>query len=78
MMAGDFNINHNLRHTDAFKELKQIKYDFNLTQLVKSNTGISRNSVTCIDLIFPNVNHIYIYFIVGLSRTQSVIMKLFT
>ena len=61
-------INYNLLHTNDLKLLKQIEHDFDLIQLIVTNKCITRNSATCIDLLFSNVNQV-------LHRTQSVIMR---
>ena len=58
IMTGDFNINYNLRHSDSFKQLKDIEHVFNLVQIVESNTRVTHNSSTRIDLIFSNVEHV--------------------
>ena len=58
VILGDFNVNYNLRHTTAFKQLKAFEQDFNLTQLIQRSTRNNNISSTCIDLIFTNMEHI--------------------
>ena len=57
-ILGDFNINYNLRHTPAYKTLKNFERNFNLDQIIKSPTRIVKNSKTLLDLIFTNMDHI--------------------
>ena len=57
-ILGDFNINYNLRHTPAYKALKNFERNFNLDQIIKSPTRIVKNSKTLLDLIFTNMGHI--------------------
>ena len=57
-IAGDFNINYNLRHTPAFKALKTFERNFNLHQIIKSPTRIVKNSKSLLDLIFTYMDHI--------------------
>ena len=60
VIVGDFNVNYNLRHSAAFKQLKNFERNFNLLQLINTSTrqnGRSKNA-TCLDLIFTNMNHI--------------------
>ena len=58
VIVGDFNINYSLRHTQAFKLLKTLERDFNLTQLIQKPTRTNETSKSCIDLIFTNMEHI--------------------
>ena len=58
IMTGDFNINYNLRHADSFNLVKDLEHDFDLVQIIETNTRITRNSSTRIDLIFSNVCHV--------------------
>ena len=57
-IVGDFNINYNLRHTPAFKEIKNFERVFNLQQLIKSPTRITKNAKSYLDLIFTNMDHV--------------------
>ena len=57
-IVGDFNINYSLRHTPAFKSLKDFERTFNLDQIIKSPTRIVKNSKSCLDLIFTNIDYI--------------------
>ena len=61
IIAGDFNINYNLRHTESYKQLKLLEQDFGLTQIIKNNTRITKSCATCIDLILTNINYLYQY-----------------
>ena len=57
-IVGDFNINYSLRHTPAFKAIKNFERTFNLNQIIKSPTRIVKKSKTHLDLIFTNMDHI--------------------
>ena len=57
-ILGDYNINYNLRHTQAFKQLKDFEREFNLSQEIKVSTRIAKSSSTCIDLICTNMEYI--------------------
>ena len=57
-IMGDFNVNYSLRHTPAFKALKNFERNFNLDQIIKAPTRIVKNSKTHLDLIFTNMEHI--------------------
>ena len=39
VVVGDFNINYNLRHSDAFKILKDFEREFNLDQILLPQLG---------------------------------------
>ena len=58
IMTGDFNLNYNLRHADSFQLLKELERDFDLSQIIESNTRITSKSATRIDLIFTNVKYL--------------------
>ena len=58
VILGDFNVNYNLRHTSPFKLIKDFERNCNLTQLIKTSTRQGKNSNTCIDLIFTNMDHV--------------------
>ena len=57
-IVGDFNVNYNLRHTTAFKQLKTFERNFNLAQLINTSTRHNNKNATCLDLIFTNMNHV--------------------
>ena len=71
-LVGDFNINYNLRHTSAFKALKNFERDFNLTQIIKSPTRIVKNSKTHLDLIFTNIEHIISSIVLDLALSDHL------
>ena len=57
-VVGDFNINYNLRHTQPFKLIKNFERDFNLSQEINTSTRVTKNSSTCIDLVFTNMEYV--------------------
>ena len=57
-IMGDFNVNYNLRHTAAFKLIKDFEREFNLTQLIQGTTRHGNKNKSCLDLIFTNMDHI--------------------
>ena len=57
-IVGDFNINYNLRNSEAFKLIKDFEREFNLDQIIKTPTRITKKTSNCIDLIFSNVEYI--------------------
>ena len=57
-IVGDFNINYNLRHSNAFKIIKEFEREFNLSQVIKTSTRVTRTTSNCIDLIFTNMEYI--------------------
>ena len=57
-IVGDFNVDYNLRHTPAFKLLKDFEREFNFSQVINTSTRSSRTNASCLDLIFTNMNHI--------------------
>ena len=57
-VVGDFNINYNLRHSNAFKIIKDMEREFNLNQIIKSSTRVTQKTSNCIDLVFTNMEHI--------------------
>ena len=54
----DLNINYNLRHTQPFRLTKNYECQFNLSQEINTSTRITKNSSTCIDLVFTNMEYI--------------------
>ena len=58
VVVGDFNINYNLRHSNAFKIVKEFEREFNLDQIIKTSTRVTKTTANCIDLIFTNVEYI--------------------
>ena len=58
VIVGDFNVNYNLRHTPAFKLLKDFEREFNFSQIINTSTRQTRKTASCLDLIFTNMNHI--------------------
>ena len=59
VIAGDLNVNYNLRHTPAFKLLKDFERDFNFSQIIKAPTRHSKTNASCLDLIFTDMNYIF-------------------
>ena len=57
-IVGDFNINYNLRHSNAFKLIKEFEREFNFDQIIKTSTRITNRTSNCIDLIFSNLEYI--------------------
>ena len=58
IICGDFDINHNLRHTESFQLLKDFERYYILNQIIKDNTRITCKSSTRIDLILTNCSSI--------------------
>ena len=58
VIVGDFNVNYNLRHTPAFKLLKDFEREFNFSQIINTSTRQTNKSASCLDLIFTNMNHV--------------------
>ena len=58
LIAGDLNVNYNLRHSKQFEILKDFERKYNLTQLIKTPTRIVEGSKSLIDLIFTDVQYI--------------------
>ena len=59
ILAGDLNINYNLRHSRSFELLKNFERKYNLNQLIKAPTRIVEGSKSLIDLIFTDVEFIH-------------------
>ena len=57
-IVGDFDIDYNLRHTPAFKLLKDFEREFNFSQVINTSTRSTNRNASCIDLIFTNMNNI--------------------
>ena len=54
VVAGDLNVNYNLRHSKSFELLKNFERKYNLNQLIKRPTRIVEGSKSLIDLIFTD------------------------
>ena len=71
-VVGDFNINYNLRHSNAFKLIKYMEREFNLNQIIKTSTRVTQNTSNCIDLIFTNMEYIKEYGTLDMSISDHL------
>ena len=71
-IVGDFNINYSLRHTPAYKAIKNFERTFNLNQIIKSPTRIVKNSKTHLDLIFTNMDHIISFGVLDIAISDHL------
>ena len=51
-------MNYNLPYTPAFKLLKDFEREFNFSQIINTTTRQTRNSASCLDLVFTIMNYI--------------------
>ena len=51
---GDFNIDLNKTDSIGFGKLEELSDNFNLTNIVKSNTCFTKNNKSAIDLLLTN------------------------
>ena len=56
IIGGDFNVNF-LVNNKATRTLSTIMLKYNFHQLVRDATRVTRNSATCLDLVFVNFNY---------------------
>ena len=47
-----------MRHSNAFKSIKDFEREFNLDQIIKTSTRVTKKTSNCIDLIFTNIEYI--------------------
>lgn len=53
VIGGDFNVNMKVKNKQS-QDLTNIMHSFNLKQLIRKPTRVTKNTSTCIDLIFTN------------------------